>query len=189
MTAVAGHGLPAAVENGVYRWDHTSMRSDVTLRPLDDDLLHQVLDTAVSDADPLEVMPPVGGPGGWSDVRRAAFLRFHRSRALAPVPVESSYAIMSGPAAVGVARLFPLDGEGHTAEAGMWIGRSHRGRGIGRAVFALLLDAARDEGFDALVVYTSPENTAVQRILTERGITPAPQGDTLRAWVDLHNTE
>ncbi|MFF0448897.1 GNAT family N-acetyltransferase [Streptomyces sp. NPDC004609] len=164
------------------------MRSDVTLRPLDDDLLQQVLDTAVSDADPLEVMPPVDGPGGWTDARRAAFLRFHRSRALAAVPVESSYAVMSGPAVAGVARLFPLDDERHTAEAGMWIGRSHRGGGIGRTVFTLLLGAARAEGFDSLLVCTSPGNTAVRRILAERGIALAREGDTLRARVDLHHT-
>ncbi|TQC45036.1 GNAT family N-acetyltransferase [Rhodococcus sp. WS4] len=46
-------------------------------------------------------------------------------------------------------------------EAGVWIGRSHRGAGVGGAVLGHLLDRARADGFDALFVRTKPDNAAV----------------------------
>lgn len=44
------------------------MRTDVTLRRLDEDLLQELLDVAVVEADLYEVMPPVAGPPGWTGV-------------------------------------------------------------------------------------------------------------------------
>ena len=73
------------------------MRADVTLRQLDETLLRGLLDAAVADADPDEVMPPVAGPDGWTDERQAAFLSFHQSRSLATEPIEATYAILVGP--------------------------------------------------------------------------------------------
>jgi RimJ/RimL family protein N-acetyltransferase len=161
------------------------MRSDVTLRRLDEGLLQDLLDVAVVDADPREVMPPVAGPAGWTGERRTAFSRFHQSRSLSAEPVESTYAIVVGDAVVGAARLCPLEGPRHAVEAGVWIGRSHRGSGVGSAVLRHLLVLARADGFDFLFVSTKPDNTASQRVLAAMGVGLVREGDSVTAWVDL----
>ncbi|GGK98765.1 hypothetical protein Ppa06_67000 [Planomonospora parontospora subsp. parontospora] len=80
------------------------MRSDVTLQPLDETSLRELLDAAVADADPLEVMPPVDGPAGWTAGRRQAFLDFHRARSLSGEPVETTYVIRRQHAHAAAAR-------------------------------------------------------------------------------------
>lgn len=161
------------------------MRSDVTLRPLDEKLLRDLLEAAAADAGPLEVMPPVAGPAGWTDERREAFLRFHRSRSLSVEPVESTYAIVVGEKVVGAARLFPLTDARHAVEAGVWIGRSYRGGGVGRAVIRRLLDLARAGGAERLFASTTAGNTAARRLLAELGADLVRDGDEVTAWVDL----
>lgn len=168
------------------------MRSDVSLRPLDEDLLLVLLSTAVDDADPADVMPPVPDPAGdpgWTDERRAAFLRFHRERCLSAEPVESTYAITAGDAVVGAARLCPVashpERRGRAVEAGVWIGRSHRGTGVGGAVLGELLTRARAAGFDTLIVSTTEGNTELNRLLSAWGLDLVREGDAVSAHVDL----
>ena len=161
------------------------MRSDVTLRLLDEDLLRELLDAAVAGADPREVMPPVAGPAGWTAERRTAFSRFHRSRSLSAEPVETTYAIVVGEKVVGAARLCPLADAEHAAEAGVWIGRSHRGSGVGGAVLSQLLSHARADGFGSLYVSTTIDNTASRRLIAALGVDVVRTGDKVTAWVDL----
>jgi hypothetical protein len=52
----------------------------VLLRLIDDEILERLLDVAVTEAEPIEVMPPVDGPGTWTEPRVAAFRAFHRAR-------------------------------------------------------------------------------------------------------------
>ncbi|MEN8652012.1 GNAT family N-acetyltransferase [Streptomyces sp. 21So2-11] len=161
------------------------MRLDVTLQPLDETLLRSLLDTATADADPEDVMPKVAGPAGWTPVRQAAFSRFHRSRTLTAEPEERTYVIVVGEQVVGAARLCPLRDRPGTAEAGVWIGRSHRGGGVGGTVLEQLLGLARTAGFASMFVSTTASNTAVHRILTARGVPFARDGDEVTAWVSL----
>jgi RimJ/RimL family protein N-acetyltransferase len=167
------------------RGQDASMRSDVTLRPLDENLLQGLLDVAAADADPLDVMPPVDGPAGWTTECRTAFLQFHRSRSLSAEPVESTYAIVVGETVVGAARLFPLKDVEHAVEAGVWIGRSHRGSGVGGVVLRDLLDLARADGVERLFASTTADNTATQRLLAALGVDLFREGDVVTAWVDL----
>lgn len=161
------------------------MRSDVTLGPLDENLLQDLLDVAAADADPLEVMPPVDGPAGWTDECRKAFLQFHRSRSLSAEPVESTYAIVVGEAVAWAARLFPLKDARYAVEAGVWIGRSYRSSGVGRVVSRQLLDLARADGVERLFASTTVGNTAAQRLLAALGVELVREGDEVTAWVDL----
>ncbi|WP_344629408.1 GNAT family N-acetyltransferase [Streptomyces glaucosporus] len=168
----------------------------VALRPLDGELLPALLAAAVAGADPHEVMPQAGddGPAGWTDARREAFLRFHRSRSLGPGAAEDVYAVVvaetdgTGQAVetvVGAARLAPGP-EPDTVEAGLWLGRSHRGRGVGTSVFARLVDAAREGGADRLFARTSSANAATRRMLTAAGADLERHGDgTVTAWLPL----
>ncbi|MEU2281464.1 GNAT family N-acetyltransferase [Streptomyces sp. NPDC013178] len=161
------------------------MRSDVSLHPLDEGLLRELLHAAVEDADPAEVMPPVPGPDGWTPERQAAFVRFHASRSLAADPVEATFAVVVGERVAGAARLCPLEGPAGAVEAGVWIGRSYRGVGVGRAVLGCLVDRARADGFDVLFVSTTPDNTAVRALMAGIGVDLVRDGDVATAWVDL----
>ncbi|MFH0250492.1 hypothetical protein ACG5V6_20035, partial [Streptomyces chitinivorans] len=135
----------------------------VVLRRLDEVLLDALAATAVADADPGEVMPPAedGGGPGWTAARREAFVRSHRSRSLGADPVETVYAVLvtePGPdgrpreVVAGAARLAPAP-EPDTVEAGLWLGRSHRGpSGVVRSCEEALeaLDLAGRLGLDGV---------------------------------------
>ncbi|MFI6586700.1 GNAT family N-acetyltransferase [Embleya sp. NPDC050493] len=160
----------------------------VQLRRLDEDLTAALLDAAVADADPAEVMPAVPGPPGWTADRRAAFLAFHHEWAATP----TTYAILVADRVVGAARLQPApEAPDDALEAGLWIGRSHRGQGIGHAVVALLRTEAKSQGATRIVASTTETNTAAQRLLTTAGAdlhhrpTPDPNGDTIEATLDV----
>ncbi|GAT69833.1 GCN5 family acetyltransferase [Planomonospora sphaerica] len=161
------------------------MRPDVTLQPLDETSLRELLDAAVADADPLEVMPPVDGPAGWTAGRRQAFLDFHRARSLSGEPVETTYVIRVGEEAVGAARLCPIEDAGHAVEAGIWIGRSHRGSGVGGAVLRRLFELARAGGARRLFASTTAGNTPMRRLLAAAGAELARDGQEITAWADL----
>ncbi|MCK1794684.1 GNAT family N-acetyltransferase [Streptomyces sp. XM4193] len=148
------------------------------LRQLNEELLQELLEAAVRDADPGEVMPPVGGPPGWTRRRREAFVRFHRERALAPDPVEATFAILHEHAVVGAARLERLPDEPGSVELGVWLGRSVRGRGMAHKVLLGLLEEARSLGFRHVVASTTTGNTAAQRALAALGADLTPVGAT-----------
>lgn len=174
LTGACGGGEAPGVDN-----------ARVQLRRLDEDLLAALLDTAVTDADPSEVMPAVPGPPGWTADRRAAFLAFHHEWAATP----TTYAILVAGQVVGAARLQPTpDG---ALEAGLWIGRSHRGQGVGHAVVALLRAEAKAQGASRIVASTTDTNTAAQRLLTTGGAElrhraePDANGDTIEATLDV----
>lgn len=149
----------------------------VCLEPLTEDNLGLLLEAAVADADPLEVMPPVAGQPGWNAERERAFLEFHRGRALlAEAPVEYTYVIAVGGRVVGAARLQPGE-EG--LEAGIWIGRSQRGRGVGRAVAEQLRTVAAELGARRVVAVTTVDNSAARKLLGSA--TSTVSGDTVTA--------
>ncbi|MEU2175511.1 GNAT family N-acetyltransferase [Nocardia sp. NPDC019219] len=163
------------------------MPTHVTLEPLDERCLTDLLHAAVADAEPGEVMP-VDGPGGWNTDQQERFRAFHRNRALASPPIESTYGIRVDGEVVGAARLCPLPDAPDAAEAGVWIGRSRRGEGIGTAVFAGLIDRAAAEGYTKLFVSTTTDNAAVLRLLAARGIEWTVNGDAATAWVRCDRT-
>jgi RimJ/RimL family protein N-acetyltransferase len=167
------------------------VRPDVTLRPLDEPRLLALLAAASADADPYEVMPPADpdGPPGWTAARRDAFLAFHRGRALAPEPVEVTYAIHVGEDVVGAARLCPLDEPEGAVEAGVWVGRSHRGAGVGGAVLQRLISLARTAGFATFFVGTRADNTPVLRLLAGLGAVTVREEGRVTTLIDLGLSE
>ncbi|MEA3529950.1 GNAT family N-acetyltransferase [Nocardia sp. CDC186] len=159
------------------------MPGHVVLEPLDEALLTDLLHTAVADAHPGEVMPVEAPDASWNADREAGFRAFHRGRALTDPPVESTYGIRVDGEVVGAARLCRLPASEDTAEAGVWIGRSRRGTGIGTAVFAALIERAAAEGYSRLFVSTTPDNIPVLRLLTARGIDYALHDNEATAWI------
>ncbi|MGH3977795.1 MAG: GNAT family N-acetyltransferase [Pseudonocardiaceae bacterium] len=154
----------------------------VELRLLSEENLTELLDAAVSDAGPDEVMPPVPGPPGWTEGRRRAFCDFHRSRSIGTgEPVETTYVITLDDRVIGAARLEP---SGDSVVMGVWIGRSRRGRGIGRLVTADLLALARRTGAGTITASTTPGNAAAQQLLRGIGATLTITDDAVDAVMD-----
>lgn len=160
------------------------MATEITMRPLDEWLLLVLADIAANDADPGDVMPPVTGEVGWTAGNRAAFVAHHRARfdGLAGVHRELCYAVLRGTTPVGIARLQQIGAD--RLEAGVWLVRSARGRGIGTAIADLLrVEAARLKG--DLCATTTTGNTAALRILQRVGAElTVDDGDDVRAHLD-----
>ncbi|WP_328443295.1 GNAT family N-acetyltransferase [Amycolatopsis sp. NBC_00438] len=155
----------------------------MNLTPLDEPALARLLEAAVSGADPLEVMPPVEDEPGWTPARRAAFLEFHRGRSLrAETAVERTWVIDVDGKAVGAARLEP---RGDAVEAGIWLSRAARGRGIGKQVTAALLAEARGSGTSRFIASTTAGNRGARALLSGIGAKLAQRGDEVAAELPL----
>lgn len=157
----------------------------VELRLLSEENLTDLLDAAVADADPAEVMPPVPGPPGWTDSRQRAFRDFHRSRSITTTePVETTYVIALDGRVIGAARLEP---SGDSVEMGVWIGRSQRGRGIGRLAASDLITLARGTDAKRIVASTTLDNIAAQRLLRGIGATLTNIRDAFEVRLEAHH--
>jgi RimJ/RimL family protein N-acetyltransferase len=127
---------------------------------LDSQTLHDLLEVAIADAAPDEVMPPFPDPG-WTPARRQAFLDFF-------MPLLGTiYGITVDDALAGFTRLSPK-GEG-AAETGIWLGRSFRGQGAAVGALQELLKEATAIGFTKVIADTSMENLAAQATLRKIG--------------------
>ncbi|MCF4136686.1 GNAT family N-acetyltransferase [Streptomyces sp. Tue 6430] len=159
------------------------MAGRVEVLRVNGECLEELLAVAVEDAVPEEVMPPVAGPPGWTTERQEAFRNWHRARrsGLAGPLRESTFAITHDGKIVGSARLALRAGH-DVLETGMWLGRSHRGRGIGTVALRLLLDEAVRAGARAVVADTEAHNTAALGALRRNGATLTASQDT----VDIH---
>ena len=152
---------------------------DVSLRPIEDEAgLRALLAVAVADATPEETMPPFEGPPGWTDEKQEFFLEFFR-------PVVASdgtavFAVIVDGEIAGFMRLRRMPhsdaevtggsgggtgGVGGTAETGMWLGRSFRGKGLGAAALDALLAQAAMRGYTRVVADTTPQNLAALGVL------------------------
>jgi RimJ/RimL family protein N-acetyltransferase len=151
----------------------------VAVQRVDEEDLEALLAVAVEDAAPEEVMPPVDGPPGWTAARRETFRNWHRARRPGLVgPLrESTFVITHDGTVVGSARL-ALRGIPDVLETGMWLGRSHRGRGIGTAALGILLCEAAGAGARAVVADTTAHNAAALGALRRNGATLVARQDT-----------
>lgn len=151
----------------------------VEVRKVDEESLEELLAVAVEDAAPEEVMPPVTGPPGWTAARQDSFRNWHRARfpGFAGPLRESTYAIIHTGEIVGAARLALRDSH-DVLETGMWLGRSHRGRGFGTATVRVLLDEAARAGARTVVADTTSHNTSALGALRRNGATLIGSQDT-----------
>jgi RimJ/RimL family protein N-acetyltransferase len=160
---------------------------NVRLRRVDEQTLHLMLSIAVAETEPDEVMPPVAAPaGGWCAARREAFREFYRSSFDGlDGPIRTlMYAVICHGAVVGMTRMARRD-EPDTVETGMWLGRSYRGRGIGRAALQLLLGEAVEAGTGRVVAETTSKNTAAVAVLRHCGAVLRDDGTRVCAEISL----
>lgn len=141
----------------------------VQLKPLDENALEQLVYVAINDAFPEDVMPPVAGPPGWTPLRQAALRAFHRERrdGLKGGHGEMTFLILHDDQAVGSARLAVVALE--TLEAGIWLGRTSRGQGIGTDVLRALIVEARATGANRLIAQTNALNAGALHVLSNCG--------------------
>jgi phosphinothricin acetyltransferase len=84
-----------------------------------------------------------------------------------PIVVAEDGAAVVGFASTSTYR--PREAYAGVAEFGVYVARSHRGRGIGHALMEALADAAAERGFWKLVSRVFVENTASRALLTSAG--------------------
>jgi RimJ/RimL family protein N-acetyltransferase len=142
------------------------MTRKIQILRLDQAKLRDLLEVAVADAAPEEVMPPLlPYAQGWSADMRQSFLDFFEPM------LGTIYGITADGELAGFIRLSPLPSRDGVAETGMWLGRSWRGRGIGPAALGELMKEASQNGFRKVVADTTPENLAAVGTLRKNGAT------------------
>lgn len=158
-------------------------RVNLSLHPLDEDLMESLLAVASSDAMPDEVIPPVAGPPGWTEARCDFFRSFHRERfgGLDSPPLHTTmFAIALDGAVVGMIRLSRVDPPG-VCETGMWLGRSARGRGVAPEALLLVLAKAAAAGAHTVRAQTTAGNLAAQATLRRAGASLTATDDRVDA--------
>jgi RimJ/RimL family protein N-acetyltransferase len=138
------------------------------LRVMDEALLAVVAALAVAEAEPYEVMPVPQGSRRWTPELERAFVEHHRDRlaGFEGVHREVCFVVMEGGRPAGVARLAHAGDE--TFEAGCWLARSARSRGVGARVLAeLLAEAGRRDA--TLLATTRANNLAAITLLRRSG--------------------
>ncbi|MGC5029134.1 GNAT family N-acetyltransferase [Micromonospora sp. DT229] len=165
------------------------MTGAVRLEPVDEQNLEPLLSVAAAEAEPDDVMPPVDAPAGWSHARREAFREFYRANfgGLDASTRTAMYAIMAGGEVVGMIRMSRRDAP-DTVEAGMWLGRSARGQGIGAAALRELLNLAAAAGMRVVVADTTRQNRGALSVLEKCGAKLREDGERVYAEIHLDST-
>lgn len=143
---------------------------DVRLADVDEPLLERLLELAQLEASPDDVTPPLGDGTGWTTERLDWFRSYHRAAAagMDGPAGEKSWAVLCDGRPAGSVRLKRTANQ-RTAETGIWLGRSFRGRGVGSAALTLVLAEARCAGLRQVLAHTTAGNTGAQRLLSAVG--------------------
>jgi RimJ/RimL family protein N-acetyltransferase len=149
----------------------TVLTVDVQLVAVDEQVLAALVQAATRGAAPDEVTPPPLGDG-WTPARTAWLRAYHRDRraGLAGPLGEATWAVLVGGSPVGGARLRWTSEEG-TADTGLWLGRSVRGAGTGRAALAVVLALASAAGVRSVAADTAAVNLGALAVLRHLGFT------------------
>lgn len=143
--------------------------SAVQLGAVDEDTLEELVQLAITQTAPQEVVPPMPGPPEWTGQREEWLRDFHRTRraGLDGPHKEATFSIVRSGAVIGSARLAEV--APHVLETGMWLARSVRGRGIGAAVLRMLLIEATAKGAHQVVAQTTSANAGALGALRKCG--------------------
>ncbi|PVZ59576.1 GNAT family N-acetyltransferase [Arthrobacter sp. H-02-3] len=168
----------------------------VELLDVSEAVLEQLLELALRDADADEVTPPLGESAAWNTDRISWFREFHHAAAagLDGPAQQKSWAISCDGQLAGSVRLKrigpgpgsavgtmkPLEagaggagaggaGAGGALETGIWLGRSFRGRGVGREALRLVKALAVSAGASHLVAETTAGNVGAIALLKSAG--------------------
>lgn len=156
--------------------EYAPVRGEVTLAPVDEQLLARLVVVATSDADVSEVTPPLTPGDAWTPERLAWFEDYHRSRrgGLTSAEGEVTWAVLEAGAPVGSVRLKRTETDG-MLETGIWLARSARGRGIGGQAMRLVREQARAAGASGIRADTTVTNSAAQALMRASGFRLSPE--------------
>lgn len=164
-----------------------SLRGRVDLAPVDDDVLERLVSVATTEASAHEVTPPLTPGNTWSLSRVDWLRRFHRDRrtGIGGPAGEATWAVIADDHVVGSVRLKRTE-DADALEAGIWLSRSARGHGIGRAALVAVVQEAADLGAAAVIAETAASNLAALGVLQHMGFATAPADPTGRVRAVLH---
>ena len=149
------------------------------LIPVDDAVLDQLVDAAITDASADEVTPPLSAANEWTPPRIAWLRDYHRSNreGLAGPRGEATWAVVASGEVIGSVRL-KLTDQPHEFETGIWLTRSSRGHGIGSAVMTAVLLEATAGGASTVRAETAESNGGALSVLRRLGfrLLPAEEG-------------
>lgn len=153
-------------------------RPCVELSAVDEVVLEQLVLAATTDAAADEVTPPLTEGPGWTATRVTWLRSFHRDcrTGLDGPAREATWAIAVDDHVVGSARLKHTDEQG-VVETGLWLTRSARGRGVGRAAMVEVLQQAARAGAAVVVAETTAANASALAVLRHLGFDTASTDD------------
>jgi len=130
------------------------------LIPVDDGVLDQIVDAAITDASADEVTPPLSAANEWTPERIAWLRDYHRANR------------------EGLAVRLKLTDQPHVFETGIWLTRSSRGHGIGSTVMTAVLLEAAAGGASTVRAETAESNGGALSVLRRLGfrLLPAEEG-------------
>jgi len=155
----------------------------VGLIAVDEVVLEQLVQAAVSDASADEVTPPLGAGAEWTQARIDWLERFHRDRrpGFSGAATEATWAVVVGSAVVGSVRLKCTNEQG-VLETGIWLTRGSRGRGVAAAAMVAVLRKAAALGAQGVRADTTTGNTSALGVLRRLGFDlEVTDGDCVRA--------
>ncbi len=156
----------------------------VALVTVDDTVLEQLVEAAITDASADEVTPPLTAGPAWTPTRIAWLRDFHRDRrtGLDGPARETTWAIILDQRVVGSVRLQRTEWPA-LLETGVWLTRGTRGRGVGRAAMAAALREAAALGSTAVRAETTASNAGALTVLERLGfdLTPVDHGRGVHA--------
>ena len=146
----------------------------VALVDVDDDVLAQLVHVATTGAAADEVTPPLTSCSAWTPERTAWLRDYHRDRrtGLDGPLGEVTWAVAVDGTVVGGARLRWTADPG-VAATGVWLTRSARGAGVGRAALRAVLKHATSAGVRSVVAETAAGNVGAIAVLRHLGFTVA----------------
>jgi RimJ/RimL family protein N-acetyltransferase len=145
------------------------------LVPVDEAVLHALVDVAVRDADADDVTPRLDGSAGWSEARVEWLRAYHRDRrpGLDGPLGEATWAVVRPDGPVGSVRLQCTADPG-VLEVGLWLARRARARGWGRSAVRAVADVAAERGAVALRADTGARNAPALAVLARLGFVCEP---------------
>ena len=142
----------------------------VSLMPVDEQRLAELVAVATSAAAANEVTPPLTPGHDWTPTRVRWLEEYHRQRrgGLDGPAGEATWAVVAEGQVVGSVRLKALPGPGQL-ETGIWLARHVRGKGLGRQAIAAVLQHASAAGALEVLAETTSGNKAAQGLLSSLG--------------------
>jgi RimJ/RimL family protein N-acetyltransferase len=145
------------------------------LAEVDEAVLDQLIDVAVTDAAASEVTPPLTPGESWTPERVDWLRAFHRDRRTGSDGrrQEATWAVVVDGEVLGSVRLRRTGVPG-VMETGIWLARSARGRGTAARALAALVQEARSRGCGELRAVTTAANRPAVAVLTAAGFVVDP---------------